>query len=190
MQNVTGTDLSTKQNAFIAYAAHDAYVDCSSVSTCNTEDANWLQRQYTIPFANAGPDRTVSTGATVQLDGLASFDAVYPSPPATYTYAWTQIGTPSVSLSGANTATPTFTAPASATSLTFQLTVTSGALSDSDTVTITVAADMTNIAGQATVTGLSDVPSQPATDAVDGFTDGNPLGDASHEWANARGQDW
>jgi hypothetical protein len=47
---------------------------------------------------------------------------------------------PTVLLSGANTATPTFTAPTNATSLTFSLTVTdsTGAVSSPSTTSVTV----------------------------------------------------
>ncbi|PWU82456.1 MAG: hypothetical protein DLM72_01675 [Candidatus Nitrosopolaris wilkensis] len=57
-------------------------------------------------------------------------------------YAWTQVFGTTVMLTGANTATPMFTAPTvtTATSLVFSLTVTdsTGAVSSPVTVTITV----------------------------------------------------
>ena len=91
------------------------------------------------PTANAGPDQTVNANSTVNLDGTASSDV----PPGTVaSYAWTQTGGPSVTLSGANTATPSFTAPnnltTSPTDLTFSLVVTDnqGATSAADTVVI------------------------------------------------------
>jgi hypothetical protein len=90
------------------------------------------------PVANAGPDRTVDTSTSVQLDGSLSHD---PDSGDTISYAWTQIGTPGVILSRANTANPTFTAPASTTSLTFELTVNDDftpSLSSTAFVTITV----------------------------------------------------
>ena len=81
------------------------------------------------PVADAGADRTVTQGATVKLDGSASTGAT--------SYAWTQTaGTPSVTLTGANTATPSFDFPRQTAPLTFTLTVTGPGGSATDTVTI------------------------------------------------------
>ena len=88
-----------------------------------------------VPEANAGPDQTVNAGETVKLNGLKSTDP----DGDTLTYEWTQAGTPAVSLAGADTATPTFEALASATTLVFSLNVTnSHHMTATDTVTITV----------------------------------------------------
>lgn len=59
------------------------------------------------PVAKAGSGQTVPAGATVLLDGGASDD---PDPGDTLSYAWTQIAGAPVTLSGADTATPSFTA--------------------------------------------------------------------------------
>ena len=92
----------------------------------------------TAPVANAGPDQTVYTGATVTLDGTGSSDADSNS----LTYAWTQTSGTSVTLSSSTASQPTFTAPtaASTTTLIFSLVVTDsiGDASSADTVTITV----------------------------------------------------
>jgi serine protease len=72
------------------------------------------------PFAAAGPDQVVLPGASVTLNGSNSqdFDGTIAS------FAWIQTSGPTVVLTGANTATPTFTAPGTSATLTFQLTVT------------------------------------------------------------------
>ncbi len=87
------------------------------------------------PVADAGADRTVETGASVTLDGGASTD---PNGD-TLTYAWEQTGGPAVTLSGANTATPSFTAPSVRTDLVFSLAVNDGARDGAaDEVTVLV----------------------------------------------------
>jgi len=87
------------------------------------------------PVANAGVDRAVNARDSVTLQGFGSDpenDAV--------TYAWTQESGPSVTLTGADTATPSFTAPNTKEelALVFKLTVTANGLSATDTVSITV----------------------------------------------------
>jgi hypothetical protein len=60
------------------------------------------------PVANAGANQTVNEGDLVTLNGTASSD---PNPGEALTFAWTQLSGPTVTLTGANTATPSFTAP-------------------------------------------------------------------------------
>ena len=106
-----------------------------------------------VPTALAGDDRTVGPGAVVTLDGSASGGAWGTN----VTYAWTQISGMTASLTGADTATPSFTAPASTPDMTYELTVTgvsctsfciegqSSVLSSSDTVDIVVPAVMLSL---------------------------------------------
>ena len=70
------------------------------------------------PTADAGDDQTVAAGATVNLDGTGSSD---PDAGDTLDYTWTQTGGTAVTLTGADTATPSFTAPAGPATLTFEL---------------------------------------------------------------------
>ena len=89
------------------------------------------------PIANAGIDFVLNEGAGALLSGAGSSDPEN----GALTYAWTQTAGPTVTLSGANTATPSFTAPqvAMATDVVLELTVTDvGGLSDVDEVIITV----------------------------------------------------
>jgi hypothetical protein len=103
----------------------------------------------TAPVANAGTDRSVITGTSATLSGAASRDV----DGTIASYAWTQIGTPAVTLTSSGSDT-TFTAPnvAVSTVLTFQLIVTDnlGAQSAADAVNVTV---QPLAAGQAAVSG-------------------------------------
>ncbi|MDH5692641.1 MAG: S8 family serine peptidase [Gammaproteobacteria bacterium] len=97
-----------------------------------------------MPFANAGPDQTVNPGATVNLTGSSSSD-----PGGSISaYSWSQLSGPSVTLSGATTATPSFTAPSTAGILIFQLAVTDNSSNTAtDQVVISVNAGPTADAG-------------------------------------------
>ena len=92
-----------------------------------------------VLMANAGPDQVVDEGDAVRLDGTGS-TAPLGAPPLSY--SWSQTGgSPNVTLTGAATATPSFTAPSGLTAdvtLTFTLTVTVGGESETDTVEVTV----------------------------------------------------
>ncbi len=95
-----------------------------------------------VLMANAGPDQVVDEGDAVRLDGTGSTAPLGAGP---LIYSWSQTGgSPSVTLTGATTATPSFTAPSGLTAdvtLTFTLTVTvggEGAASETDTVEVTV----------------------------------------------------
>jgi hypothetical protein len=89
------------------------------------------------PVAEAGPAQTVALGSSVTLDGSGSRDPNGDS----LTYQWTQTAGTPVSLSSATTARPTFTAPSTASTLTFRLIVGDGEFTASDTVDITAAAE-------------------------------------------------
>ena len=113
--------------------------DPGGVSASDTANVT-VSADNDAPTADAGSDFGVSDGDTAALDGSGSSDPEG----ETLTYSWTQTGTPTAALTGANTAAPTFTAPqlAADASLTFRLTVTDpGGLSATDTATVTVSAD-------------------------------------------------
>jgi len=88
------------------------------------------------PVANAGPDQSVNTGSTVYLDGTGSYDPDGDS----ITYSWVFITNPSstATLSGADTATPTFVADVDG-DYEVELTVSDGELSSTDSVMIAAA---------------------------------------------------
>ena len=115
------------------------------------------------PVADAGPDQIVDPGDTVTLDGTGSTDA--DSDPLTYD--WIQTGGPAVTLTGATTAQPTFTAPASGT-LTFQLTVDDGqGGTDTDTVSVRVNRPPTADAGPDQLVNLGDTVTLDGTGSTD-----------------------
>ena len=87
------------------------------------------------PIANAGSDQVVQTGSTVNLDGSSSSDPDGDSLSHTWQFV-SKPGGSSASLTGASTATPTFTADVDGT-YEVELTVSDGGLSSSDTVVVT-----------------------------------------------------
>jgi hypothetical protein len=86
-----------------------------------------------VPIADAGPDQTVNQTATVTLDGTGTQGATK--------LQWRQTGGPTVSLSGATTTHPTFSAPKQNVALTFELTASNAGGSATDTVEISVNPD-------------------------------------------------
>ena len=95
----------------------------------------WAREGFALPVADAGPDGKTPLKASTQLDGSTS--AV--DPRRTITYLWEQTGGDGVTLSDSAAAKPTFTAPASANTLTFMLSVYDGVVwSAPDTVVVRV----------------------------------------------------
>lgn len=113
--------------------------DGQASSTADTVTITVNGPANTPPTADAGPYQSVDAGVAVSLTGAASSD---PNAGQVLTYAWVQTVGPTVTLTGANTASPGFTAPnvapESAAMLIFQLTVGDGISTDTDTVTIMV----------------------------------------------------
>ena len=121
------------------------------------------------PVADAGDDQTVHTGATVTLDASGSSDPGND----TLSYSWTQTAGTTVTPSSTTVSGPTFTAPSSAATLTFQVTVTDGnGGSDTDTVDITVIpapeapANLSATAGDGQITLSWD---DPDDDSITGY---------------------
>ncbi len=159
--NVTGSDFTAKEKAWFSYTPFDSQV-CQDATSCQqTSYWGWLNAQYTVgtetdglgqsdpPVASAGPNQTVLGGAAVQLDGSASSD-----PGGSPSYAWTQTGGPAITLSDPTSVQPTFTAPTTASTLTFQLVVTDGSQSsDPATVTITTQVPTPSASGAPSISG-------------------------------------
>ncbi len=131
------------------------------------------------PFAAAGPDQVVLPSAAVELDGTGSsdFDGTIAS------YAWTQIAGPSVTLAGASTATPSFTAPAASVTLTFRLTITDDeGKTGTDTVDVIVNEAPVAAAGD-DLTAPTDLPA-----ALDGTGSFDPDGAITgYQWTQLEG---
>lgn len=120
------------------------------------------------PTANAGLDQTGVEGATMTLSGSGSSDP----DDGIRSYAWTQTGGPSVTLSNAAAANPTFTAPnlglSGSALLTFHLTVTdNGGLMAGDACTVTIQRTAGHMAQDALFTayaGIGYMQRDPLTD--------------------------
>ncbi|MFN3244080.1 MAG: PKD domain-containing protein [Planctomycetota bacterium] len=113
--------------------------DGTNVSSVDTVTVT-VNADNDAPSSHAGADQSVDEGDVVTLNGLGSSDPEGQG----LTYTWVQTGGPTVTLSDANAAQPTFTAPetTSSSSLTFELTVSDGTnVSSVDTVEITVGGD-------------------------------------------------
>lgn len=107
------------------------------------------------PNSIAGSGQTVAGGTSVSLNGSSSNDPDGDS----LTYAWSQTQGSAVTLSNANAAQASFTAPTvtSSTLLQFQLTVSDGAgLSDNSTVNVTVSAGTSAGGGSSSGGGILD----------------------------------
>lgn len=138
-----------------------------------------------VPTTNAGPDQTLASGGgTVTLAGSANDgdgDAM--------THSWTQISGPAVTISGANTLSPTFTAPAQINqprTMVFRLTTTDNIGNPvTDDVSVTIAAGpntlpTANAGADATVVpGGTQALSGSATD-IDGDT-------LTYQWTQVSG---
>jgi len=81
--------------------------------------------------AHAGEDQTVLFGSPVTLNGLNSTGVIT-------TFSWTQLSGTEITIEGADTATPSFTAPSSETTLLFELTVDGEGGASKDTVAVNI----------------------------------------------------
>lgn len=139
------------------------------------------------PVANAGLAQAVGPGVVVTLNGTGSTD----SDGSIASYSWTQTAGSAVTLSSANVAQPTFTAPspAAATTLTFSLVVTDnrGAASAASTVNISVSALPANIPPTA-LAGLGQTVNAGVTVRLNGSASFDPDGSiASYAWTQTAG---
>ncbi len=150
----TAPELLANQNLVFSLTVNDGKATSAADSVTVTVTAD-----NDAPTANAGADRAVNAGASVTLSGSGS-DPEKQS----LTYAWAQTSGTSVTLSGASTASASFTAPDSAATLTFSLTVGDGvktSAADSVTVTVRPPADRTPSFGSAAIAAKSWTAGKP-----------------------------
>jgi len=133
----TTTPATQDETVTFELTATDTYGDSSTDTVDVTVEMN------RPPVADAGPSFAVVWGASVQLDGTGSSD---PNSTDVLSYAWVQTGgANTVTLSGAGTPQPSFTAPGVDDTLTFELTVTD-LRNETSTASVTVWVNETGVA--------------------------------------------
>lgn len=142
------------------------------------------------PVAEAGADQSIAEGSPVALDGTASYDV----DSDLLSYAWTQVSGPTVDLTNANSATPSFItpvvggggAPGVVATLEFKLAVNDGFGADvEDTVTINV----TNVNNLPTANaGIDKTLNENTAVALNGNASSDPDSDAlTFSWTQVGG---
>jgi LmbE family N-acetylglucosaminyl deacetylase len=188
-QNVFGDLLEAKSSAFYTYGSHDSDACASAGSCTGTSYAKWLLRQYVADaetfgvVAHAGYAQTAAASEEVTLDGSESSDESGDP----LDYEWTQTGGPAVSLSEADTDSPSFVTPSHPTLLTFSLTVEDGSdSSDPDFVKVRVpGSDPTPMA----IAGLTQTVASGATVSLDGSGSWDPNAlPLGYSWTQVAGQ--
>ncbi|MFL5891864.1 MAG: PKD domain-containing protein, partial [Solirubrobacterales bacterium] len=127
-QLASGSPTASDGSAFAGGSA--VCFNAPSNSSATQTFVGFVKQTAQPPTASAGSDQTVNEGSTVHLDGSGSAGAT--------SYSWTQLSGPTVTLSGATTASPSFTAPNGPATMTFRLSATNAAGSNTDDIQITV----------------------------------------------------
>lgn len=186
------TNATSANASFVVPAANGSIQTLTFELVANDGFGNSTADQVTFtvpanstPVANAGADQGVFGLATVTLDGTGSTDG--DGDPLTY--SWVQTGGPTVTLSNAAAARPTFTAPAgtgTAQNLTFDLVVSDGVSSSvADSVTVTVAANRVPVADAGSDQGPIDTGN---TITLNGGGSTDPDGDPlTYVWTQVSG---
>lgn len=193
---VTLSDIDTSQPTFTAPAVatggetltFQLTVTANGVSDTDTVNITVVNVNH-APVADAGSNVPVLEGAPVTLHGDGSYD---PDSDA-ITYAWTQVSGPPVSITGASTASPSFTAPILGSggapgvvaSLVFRLTVDDSIASDADTVTV----DITNVNNDPSADAGTDVTrNENGAVQLNGNASSDPDSDPlTYRWAQVGG---
>ena len=136
----------------------------SAVSAQSASVAPYSSTLPDQPVADAGGDQAVNALQEVTLHGVGTQANGH-----TVTYAWTQTGGTAVTLSDATVTEPTFTAPASADTLTFSLIVTdtqSGIAGNGPNGNTSLASSVTIAVAPSTISGtITDPDSNPVQGA-------------------------
>ena len=133
LSNAASASASFTPSAKGVYTFTVTVADTEGGAATATVNVTVLNR---APVANAGTDLALDVGQSAQLNGTTSSD---PDSDA-LSYAWSQTGGATVTIGGATTAQPIFTAPGQPGTLIFQLIVTDseGLPSPADTVSVVV----------------------------------------------------
>ena len=118
----------------IAFRLDGFCVNPSGIMLTDVELGYYGPIANTVPLANAGLDKAVRLGSTVNLDGRASTDP--DNGPSSLVFSWLQQSGPNVALTGHDTSMPAFL-PQLQGNYIFALTVNDGAAT-SDPVTVTI----------------------------------------------------
>jgi len=134
---LSGVDTATPTFVADVEGTYEVELTVSDAELSSTDRVVVTAAANRAPVANAGSDQSVKTGSPVQLDGSSSSDP--DGDPITYSWAFVSRPADSTAtLSGADTATPTFVADVDGT-YEVELTVSDGELSSSDSVVVTAA---------------------------------------------------
>ncbi|MBI4888558.1 MAG: hypothetical protein HY824_15790 [Acidobacteria bacterium] len=165
-------------------------VTANGLSDTDTVSINVVNVNHE-PVADAGDDQAVAEGAPTALDGTNSYD----NDGDALTYAWTQVSGTPVTLTGANTATPSFTAPIVGSggapgvvdTLVFKLAVNDGFTTPD--VEDTVSIDITNVNNDpAADAGTDKTLNEHTAVQLNGNGSSDPDGDVlTYAWAQVGG---
>ncbi len=188
---VTLTDANTDSPSFVAPAVAEntpvvftLNVTAAGESDTDTVTITIIDSESNAPVADAGDDDNVNEGVSYTLDGTDSTD---PNDDP-LSFEWTQDSGPTVTLTGANTDSPSFVAPAVAenTPVVFTLNVTAAGESDTDTVTITIIDSESN--APVADAGDDDNVNEGVSYTLDGTDSTDPNDDPlSFEWTQDSG---
>ena len=183
---ITGSDSASASFTAPNVAANTTITVTLTVNDGTVDASDTLQVTITDspnrpPTVNAGQDQEVAEGATVSLSGTATDG----DPEDTPTYSWTHDGAPSITITGSDSASASFTAPnvAANTTITVTLTVNDGTVDASDTLQVTIT-DSPNRPPTVNA-GQDQEVAEGATVSLSGTaTDGDPEDTPTYSWTH------